>query len=250
MRRLCALLNVSWSAWRSIAGRLTIWFTATALLMLLAKSLATYWMVAPGITEQEQGYVLARAQLIATRLHGAQTLSEARLRLDADNVMVAPGLIRVIAPEAVILAESPGMPGELAIADFPPFDHPTDVRGKSGRRYWGTTAMAVPGRLVIQVATEANEFRLLAPTGGGIWLAVTMGLMLCGVAGHQIARHGIRPLQQLVDVTHAIGGSALERRIDTIRLPTELLPLGETFNGMLDRLQHAFGRVSQFTGIM
>ena len=247
MSRFRSLVAVAWSAWRSIAGRLTIWFTATALLMVLAKSLATYLMVAPGITEQEQAYVVARAELIAARLHGIQTPLEARSRLDADDAAIGPDLIRLIAPDAEILGESPEMPSELAVSDFPSSGQPTVVRGKSGRRYWGATAVAQPGRFVIQVATEANEFRLLAPTGGGVWLAVTMGLMLCGIAGHQIARHGIRPLQELVDVTHAIGGSALERRINTDRLPTELLPLGETFNGMLDRLQQAFDRVSQFT---
>lgn len=101
--------------------------------------------------------------------------------------------------------------------------------------------------MIVQVASEASEFRLLAPTGGRLWLASLVALVLSGIAGYHIVRHGIRPLQTLAETVRAVGGATLGRRIEAGTLPQELRPLSLSFNAMLDRLQVSFDRVAQVT---
>lgn len=239
--RLAAVLR---SASRSIAGRMTIWFTATSLVLLLSKSLFSYWTVAPWLTSLEADYVAARARLIAVQLAYSARGSQPQALLPN-----SAELIRIRLPDGRVLAETPAMREEIPEGDGLAPPKPVLVRGHSGRQYWVATNVVGHGgpTLVVQVASRANEFRLLAPWGGRLWLALAAALVLSGLAGYRIARKGIRPLQDFADNLHAIGTTTLERRVDPSRLPTELLPLCGTFNTMLDRLQEAFGRVSQFS---
>jgi two-component system heavy metal sensor histidine kinase CusS len=80
-----------------------------------------------------------------------------------------------------------------------------------------------------------------------MWAAAALALVLCGFAGHRIARRGLRPLQALVGSVRSVGAGSLRPRVDSRALPPELQPLGDTFNDMFDRLQRSFDRVSQFS---
>ncbi|MBI3444016.1 MAG: heavy metal sensor histidine kinase [Magnetospirillum sp.] len=231
----------------SIAGRLTLWLTTASLLILLAKSALTYWVMAPVLSAQEELYVSARARQIgahvaASMAGGGKPAFESLLSPDT------PGFVRILTADGKVLAEAEGMAEEFPDTGQDIGDHPVMVQGRSGRQYWIAASMRngdVP--VVVQVATVANEFRIMAPWGGRLTLATVLALILSGYAGFRIARHGIRPLQELAETVHAIGSSTLERRIDPARQPIELQPLCRTFNSMLDRLQQSFDQVSQFT---
>ncbi len=235
-------------AFRSIAGRLTILFVFTSLATLLAKAAFTYLTMAPVLSAQEEQYAIATAELLAlkvdTALRQGETPSPGAL-LPADMT----GFIRVLDRGGAVLAELHGMSAELPALEIAAGGRPILVRGVSGRQYWAASRNAGRGEapLTVQVASEAFEFRLLAPTGGRLWLASVVALILSGVAGYQIVRHGIRPLQNLAETVRAIGGSTLGRRIESDSLPQELRPLGGSFNAMLDRLQLSFDRVAQVT---
>jgi len=236
-------------AFRSIAGRLTILFIFTSVTTLLAKAVFTYLTLAPVLSAQEEQYVTATAELLALKVEMAAHRGEAPnlgSLLPAD----ATGFIRVLDGGGAVLAELPGMGSELPVLDIRAGERPALVRGVSGRQYWAASRITTGNGetpLTVQVASEAAEFRLLAPTGGRLWLASVVALILSGVAGYHIVRHGIRPLQNLAETVKAIGGATLGRRIAADGLPQELRPLGGSFNAMLDRLQLSFDRVAQVT---
>ncbi|MGE5506593.1 MAG: heavy metal sensor histidine kinase [Actinomycetota bacterium] len=231
---------------RSIAGRLTIWFATTTLLLLLAKSLATYWTLGPGLARQDMEFVDAWARLLSAEVKGmspeAQPWALGGLHLPA-----TPGtMVRIIAPDGRPIYQTVGVEDELPVIAEPMSGRPAHAVGRSGVSYWVATHTGASG-ITVQVAVEAHEARLLLPSKGRMWGAVVVALVLCGVAGYRIARHGVRPLQSLAESVRAIGANCFEPRIDICRLPIELRPLGETFNGMLDRLRQSFERVSRFS---
>ncbi len=235
-------------AFRSIAGRLTILFIFTSVTTLLAKAVFTYLTLAPVLSAQEEQYVTATAELLALKVEMAAGRGEAPgldLLLPADTT----GFIRILDHGGAVLAELPGMSAELPVLGIEAGARPALVRGASGRQYWtaGRTTGGGEALLTVQVALEAAEFRLLAPNGGRLWLASVVALILSGIAGYHIVRHGIRPLQNLAEMVKAIGGATLGRRIAADSLPQELRPLGGSFNAMLDRLQLSFDRVAQVT---
>jgi two-component system heavy metal sensor histidine kinase CusS len=232
---------------RSIFGRLTVWFTAVALLLMLAKTISIYLIVGPDLVAQEKALVTLRARWIAAHLAEKGPLEN--LPAEAiDLLRGTPGLARVALADGRVIAEVPKMGKELPMNALPPAEGPELVWGRAGRRYWVTTIRpAGTGGAIVQVAVVANEFLILLTSNGRMWLAVLVLLLLSAVAGYRIARHGIRPVEDFVRVTRDIGGMRLHQRVDVELLPGELRPLGATFNDMLDRLQSAFDRISQFS---
>jgi two-component system heavy metal sensor histidine kinase CusS len=67
------------------------------------------------------------------------------------------------------------------------------------------------------------------------------------VVGYQIARHGIRPVEQMTNTARHISSTNLHERILPDGYPVELASLADTFNQMLDRLEESFGRISRFS---
>jgi two-component system heavy metal sensor histidine kinase CusS len=243
MTRLFGIFSLTNAASRSISGRLTIWFAATTLLLLLAKSLFTYWIMAPALTAQGEQYVSVLSRQISAQVTKGMTSDG---NVDALLPANEAKFIRLRGEDGRLLGETKGMSEEFPPSEFPPPESPRVVRGLSGREYWMASNRGSDG-VVAEVAFEAYEFRLLAPFGGRLWLATMVMLVLSGIAGYRIARHGIRPLQELAETVRSVGSSTLERRIDPSHLPSELQPLCSTFNEMLDRLKQAFDRVSQVT---
>jgi two-component system heavy metal sensor histidine kinase CusS len=80
------------------------------------------------------------------------------------------------------------------------------------------------------------------------WITSAGMLVLFPVVGYQIARQGIRPVEEIATTARRITSSHLGERIVAEGYPYELASLALTFNSMLDRLEEAFERISRFSG--
>jgi len=85
--------------------------------------------------------------------------------------------------------------------------------------------------------------RLLAITTSG-----TIGLSL--VVGTLIVRHTLRPLKVLATDIAAIHEDNLAARIETADMPTEMIPVKQRLNDLLDRLEASFKRERRFSADM
>jgi two-component system heavy metal sensor histidine kinase CusS len=74
----------------------------------------------------------------------------------------------------------------------------------------------------------------------------TLGVILVAVLGYWAARFGLLPLQRISRDAQQIGVKHRSRRLDTMRLPSELSDLGLSFNGALDRLEGAYQKLEAF----
>jgi len=103
-------------------------------------------------------------------------------------------------------------------------------------------------RLVVLVARSTAELEatlsvlaveLAAATG---LVAVATALLVSGVV-----RRSIRPVASLGRQLDAIDAAALDRRLSTAELPTELAPAARRVNELLARLEASFDRERRFT---
>lgn len=239
---------------RSIAGRLTLWYAVSSLLLLFSALLIAYWALETRLRVENQEHLDTRTRLVGALLMDALPAVEVvkKVREEASSPTEAEVFVRVLFADGSIMAESPGMKEELPERLFPQRQRPSVVTGISGNHYWAITrrfeGQGFSQPHVVQAASWAdNAERVILPFRWRMWIGLTVAFIFCGTAGYRIAKSGIAPLRGLVEASQQVQSSTLDMRIDTVPLPTELVALGETINQMLDRLQDAFARVSDFS---
>ncbi len=158
-------------------------------------------------------------------------------------------LSRVLDAAGRLVVESAGMSAEIPAAALPASGG-TEYRGRSGRvfRVLSRSAAGTREDYRVQVALEVTfEKHLLAGYRGRLWTVLGIGLLVCVLVGHTMARRGLRPVAEIARTMRRIRSTTLNERIDLSGLPSELNALAATFNEMLDRLEDAFGRLARFS---
>lgn len=72
-------------------------------------------------------------------------------------------------------------------------------------------------------------------------------LLVSAGVGYWMSRRALSPVDALVRTAREVGGTNLNSRLQTLKTGDELQRLSDTLNEMLDRIESAFLRVSQFT---
>ena len=127
------------------------------------------------------------------------------------------------------------------------------VSGKHGQAFRIATAQAQVGRVggvrdTVQIAIDVSQQeKLLARFRLWFWLILAGAFAIFPLVGYYLARHGIRPVEEIAATARRISSSNLRERIDAEGYPFELASLAATFNKMLDRLQDSFERISRFS---
>jgi len=81
------------------------------------------------------------------------------------------------------------------------------------------------------------------------YLLMFAPVLLLGAAGfgYWMSRRALAPVDALVRTAREVGGTNLSSRVQKLNTGDELQRLSDTFNQMLDRIETAFLRVTQFT---
>jgi heavy metal sensor kinase len=82
------------------------------------------------------------------------------------------------------------------------------------------------------------------------WYVLVFALVLLVVStavGSWMSRKALAPVDALVRTARNISGTSLNRRLQTLKTGDELQRLTDTLNEMLDRIESAFQRMTQFT---
>lgn len=80
-----------------------------------------------------------------------------------------------------------------------------------------------------------------------LWLGVALAAAFAGLLGWVAARQGLAPLKRIIHTARRLSAEQLGERIDARDAPRELRELAEAFNGMLNRLETSFQRLSEFS---
>jgi two-component system heavy metal sensor histidine kinase CusS len=100
--------------------------------------------------------------------------------------------------------------------------------------------------LLIAVDVSQKE-ALLARYRFWFWVVLLATFIIFPLIGYQIARQGIRPVEEMATAARNISSTNLRVRIHPEGYPFELASLASTFNQMLDRLEESFERISKFS---
>jgi heavy metal sensor kinase len=104
------------------------------------------------------------------------------------------------------------------------------------------------GHYVLDVAVDRTEYvEALDRLVSLLLLGVPASLLLSFFAGLWMSGRALRPIAQIAGTVREIDDRRLAVRLPLAGSGDELDVLSTTLNGMLDRLQHAFDRISRFT---
>lgn len=122
-----------------------------------------------------------------------------------------------------------------------------------GSRFRGVAALAstkIHGAppLVTAVAVELTRHESFMESFKlTLWVAVGTAAVLTAVLGWFAARRGLAPLKEMRLRAADITAHRLDQRLSVTAIPVELAEVAETLNGMLERLQSSFRRLSDFS---
>jgi heavy metal sensor kinase len=101
---------------------------------------------------------------------------------------------------------------------------------------------------LIQVATEMDDYYAALDRIKALLLVFIPVFLLCAAfGGYWMSRHALDPVDQIIQTARNISVQNLSSRLEVPGTGDELQALSETLNSMLDRLETAFKKITQFT---
>ena len=247
--------------WRTLAFRLTAGYALAGLFLVSAATASLYFVLRSELDKSTDLF-------LADKLHVLQTMLSERpddwdalheeIELESAARKYEHFYVRLLDAQKQPLLVTPGMAQELDLSKFAiqssfrP-EHATPMKGIHGRSFRVTTAAAevgspARGNDTIQIAIDVSQKEeLLGRYRFWFWTILTGTSVLFPLIGYQVARHGIRPVEEMATTARHISSTNLRERIRPEGYPFELAALAGTFNEMLDRLEESFERISRFS---
>ena len=105
------------------------------------------------------------------------------------------------------------------------------------------------GTLTIAVATDINFHLHYLESFRDYLSLITVAACLIAILATWLAVHqGHAPIRRISREMRMIGSDQLHIRLEPKAVPAELIELATSFNGMLERLENVFRRLSEFSG--
>jgi two-component system heavy metal sensor histidine kinase CusS len=101
--------------------------------------------------------------------------------------------------------------------------------------------------IVVVAVNGANHVRFLQHFVNVLWLMICSGIVLMGILGWMAVRQGHRPIRNIAARIQSMSADALNERIEPAAVPLELRGLVIAFNGLLDKMESSFMRLSNFS---
>ncbi|MBI1904791.1 MAG: heavy metal sensor histidine kinase [Rhodocyclales bacterium] len=248
------------SKW-SITTRLTLLFAIVSSGVLLAFSGIVISAIEKHFVEQDTDALHGKMVLVESavaRVRAPQELQAlGQLLHDAfvghdDLVMLA------LAPDGTTLHASAGIDFPLdqirRIASAGRVDTFDWQAGKQAYRgLVKTIRSSIPpaagsSSIVVAIAIDIDHHAtFMARFGKTLSALAAAAALTCGLLGWLIAHRSLAPLRQMKEQASAVTANRLDTRLPEASIPVELAGLAETLNQMLERLEDAFKRLSDFS---
>ena len=250
-----------WRCWRTLAFRLTAGYALAGLLMVLFATASLYFVLVTELERSTDLFLADKLNVIRTMLRDRpddwDTLRE-EVELESAARQYEQFYIRLLDEHNNPLMTTPGMSEQLDLNQFPRrtqtlANHALAMKGRNGHAFRISTEAAPVGLSAtksdtIQIAIDVSQKEeLLTRYRQWFWAILLGSLGIFPLVGYQIARQGIRPVEEIATTARHISSTNLRERILPEGYPSELASLAGTFNEMLDRLQESFERISRFS---
>ncbi|MHA6895083.1 heavy metal sensor histidine kinase [Ralstonia pseudosolanacearum] len=184
---------------------------------------------------------------------GPAPQAEARIR---DALQHRTGFVaRILGPDRHTLYASDGFDfraaDEALARTRPGSDRLVWAQGGQQYRALHTTVAlrdGTAGRLDMLVAMNTDiHAHFLHTFRGTLAFYIALAALASGVFGWWAARRGLAPLRTLASRARTVTADKLDERMPVDTVPAEVADLAVTLNAMLERLQHDFRRLSDFS---
>jgi two-component system heavy metal sensor histidine kinase CusS len=247
--------------WRTLAFRLTAGYALAGLVLVILATASLYLVLVSELEKSTELFLGDKLHVLRTMLRERPDDTDAlreEVELETAARRYEHFYIRLLDERNTPLMTTPGMGEEIDLSQLarrtrgrPEVAIP--MKGSHGQAFRVTTAGAQVGStaghtITIQIAIDVSQkeaflarFRLV------FWVIVVGTLAIFPLVGYQIARQGIRPVEEMAATARRISSTHLGERILAEGYPFELASLAGTFNEMLDRLEDSFDRISKFS---
>ncbi len=247
--------------WGTLAFRLTACY-ALAGLFLVSFAIVSLYLVLVNELEKSTNLFLAdKVHVVSTMLRDRPDDRDAlheEVELESAARQYEQFYIRLLDQRNRAVLMTPGMSDQLDLTQLARETQGSpgcaiQIKGRNGRAFRVISVSAPIGSPAtqtdtIQIAIDVSQKEgLLARYRFWFWMILLASLAIFPFVGYQIARHGIRPVEEMATTARHISSTNLRERILAEGYPFELASLASTFNEMLDRLEDSFERISRFS---
>lgn len=245
---------------RTLAFRLTAAYSTAGLLLAVLATASLYMVLRAELEKSTELFLADKLHVLSTMLRERPNDEDGlreEIELESAARRYQQFYIRLLDERGVPILTTPGMIDQLDLAQLASETRrrpgePITMAGNHGRPFLVTSAVAPVGMSAandtIEIAIDiSQEEALLARFRLWFWAILLVASVLFPLVGYRIARHGIRPVEEMAATARRITSTNLRERIAAEGYPSELASLAETFNEMLDRLEESFERISVFS---
>ena len=246
---------------RTLAFRLSAAYSLAGLVLVVLATASLYIVLRTEL-ERSTGLFLAdKLNVLHTMLRerpGDEDGLREEIELESAARRYQQFYIRLLDEHGVPIMMTPGMAEQLDMADLASrtssrSERSIAMRGRRGRPFRIASATVPVGTPAsrsdtVQIAIDVSqEEELLARFRRWFWGILLATSVLFPLVGYRVARHGIRPVEEIAATARRITSTNLRERIESEGYPSELASLAGTFNEMLGRLEESFERISRFS---
>jgi two-component system heavy metal sensor histidine kinase CusS len=246
---------------RTLAFRLTAAYSLAGLTLVILATASLYVVLRTELNRSTELFLADKVHVLGSMLRERPDDEDAlreEIELESAARRYQQFYIRLIDEHGVPIMTTPGMAEQLDLAELASqtrgqAERSIAMTGRSGQPFRVTSAAVAVGTPpthsdTVQIAIDVSqEEELLARYRLWFWGILLTTSVLFPLVGHRIARHGIRPVEEIAATARRITSTNLRERIGPEGYPLELASLAGTFNDMLERLEESFERISRFT---
>ncbi len=247
--------------WKTLAFRLTAGYALAGLLLVFLATASLYLLT---VTEMERSTKLffddklnVLRTMLRERPNDWEGLQE-EIELESAARHYEHFYIRLLDERNQPLLTTSGMAEQLDLKQLATQTaispgRTIRMKGIQGQAFRVTSARAAVGSPptqtdTIQIAIDVSQQEEFLQRYRLWFFGILLGTFaVFPFVGYQIARHGIRPVEDMAATARRISSTNLRERILAEGYPFELASLASTFNQMLDRLEDSFERISRFS---
>ncbi|MBK5204599.1 MAG: heavy metal sensor histidine kinase [Polaromonas sp.] len=243
---------------KSITWHLTWLFVIASSAVLLVLGFVIASSVEKHFEEQDMDILMGKMEMARHTLAKLNSTDDLeRIRQLLDNSLIGHhGLeMAVFGPDHEVIFATPNASFSLdllpADATYSPYHPITWTMGE--QTYRGIvaelpTGMSERSRVIVEVATDiVHHQAFMGSFLQTLWLFVVGAAALTGFLGFAAARRGLAPLRAMRAQAQVVTAQQLSHRLPVESVPLELAELAQSLNEMLDRLEDAFRRLSDFS---
>jgi two-component system heavy metal sensor histidine kinase CusS len=244
-----------------LAFRLTAGYALAGLFLVFFATASLYLVLVKELDKSTDLFLADKVHVLSTMLRERPDDWDAlreEIELESAARRYEQFYIRLLDERNTPLLTTPGMADQLDLAQLASQTQSRTARnirmkGRDGRDFRVTSTSAPVGSPAkqtdtIQIAIDISQKEaLLARYRFWFWAILLATFAIFPLVGYQVARRGIRPVEEMATTARHISSTNLRERILPEGYPSELASLASTFNEMLDRLEESFERISRFS---